>query len=246
MYESKSDKKRSEILRKIQQKVDRADVIVAISQFVKEEIIKYCKVDESKIVVIYNGCNIVENPKFVTPKTKPNLHFFFTIGTILEKKNFQVLPSMLLQNDYDLVIAGEQSDPVYCQKIWEKAKYFGVTKRVKLIGSISEGEKNWYLKNCLALPFPSKAEGFGLPVIEAMHFGKPTILSRLTCLPEIGGNQAYYYDNFEPDHISERTMEVMDDYNANIVEKTKTIKAHAGKFTWEGAAKKYMKIYSQL
>lgn len=246
MYEGKFEGKRTQILKDIQRKVDRADVVVAISKFVKSEIEKYCNVDTAKIVVIYNGCNILEKPKFEAPKVKPNLPFFFTIGTILEKKNFKVLPSMLLKNDCDLVIAGEQSDPSYCQKIWERAKYFGVTKRVRLVGSISEGEKNWYLKNCQALPFPSLAEGFGLPVLEAMHFGKPTILSRLTSLPEIGGAQAYYYDNFEPDHIAERTMEVMDDYNSNIVERSNAIKAHAGKFTWEGAAKSYWKIYNSL
>ncbi|PZP47809.1 MAG: glycosyltransferase family 1 protein [Pseudopedobacter saltans] len=246
MYENKSDQRRSEILKKIQQKVDRADVIVAISKFVKSEIVKYCKVDIAKIVVIYNGCNIVEKPKFEVPKVKPNLPFFFTIGTILEKKNFKVLPSMLLHNDCDLVIAGQQLDRAYCNKIMERAQYFGVSNRVKLIGTIPEAEKNWYLKNCQAMPFPSLAEGFGLPVLEAMHFGKPTILSRLTSLPEIGSSQAYYYDNFEPDHIATRTMEVMEDYNGNIAKKSEAIKAHAGQFTWEGAAIKYNEIYKKL
>ncbi|QES90519.1 glycosyltransferase family 4 protein [Rhizosphaericola mali] len=246
MYEAKFETKRVQILKDIQKKVDRADVIVAISKFVKSEIEKYCQVDVAKIVVIYNGCNILEKPKFEAPKVKPNLPFFFTIGTILEKKNFKVLPSMLLKNDYDLVIAGEHSDYSYCQKIWERAKYFGVSKRVRLIGAISDNEKNWYLKNCQALPFPSLAEGFGLPVLEAMHFGKPTILSKLTSLPEIGGAQAYYYDNFEPDHIAERTMEVMADYNTDVLGKSDAIKAHAGQFTWEGAAKKYNEIYKRL
>ena len=52
--------------------------------------------------------------------------------------------------------------------------------------------------------FPSLAEGFGLPPIEAMHFGKPVFLSRLTCLPEIGGDAAYYFDVFDSQQMRRR------------------------------------------
>ena len=56
--------------------------------------------------------------------------------------------------------------------------------RVIIAGPVSADDKNWYYANCEAFAFPSLAEGFGLPVIEAMNHGKPVFLSRLTALPE--------------------------------------------------------------
>ncbi len=246
MYrEDYSAKKKNKILSNIQRKIDRSDVIVAISKFVQSEILRYCKVDTAKIRVIYNGCNVSTDSEVYSPHIKPSRPFFFTVGTILEKKNFKVLPSMLMRNDFQLIIAGDASDTSYCQKIWDVAKRLGVSRRVSLIGSISEGEKNWYLKNCLGLPFPSLTEGFGLPVLEAMHYGKPTFLSKLTALPEIGGDAAYYYDNFEPDYMAHKTMKDLEDYNSNE-NKAQEISEHASQFSWEESAKEYWNVYYEL
>lgn len=245
LYENKTAHKKRKYLDDIQRKIDMSDTIVAVSNFVKSEIIRYCTVDPSKIVVIYNGCNIAAQPVISQPRPRPECPFFFTIGTILQKKNFRILPSMLLKNDFHLIIAGDRSDQHSCKSIIDMARSFGVHNRVKLIGNISNGEKNWYLQNCLALPFPSFSEGFGLPVIEAMHFGKPTLLSRFTSLPEIGGKEAYYLDNFEPEYVAGRTMDVLDDYNNDMAKKGQ-IQRRAKEFSWEKAAEKYWGVYERL
>lgn len=246
MYrEEYSIRQKNKILSNIQRKIDRSGLVVAISKFVESDILRFCNVDPARVRVIYNGCNVHTDSAIYPPEIRPNRPFFFTVGTILEKKNFKVLPSMLLQNDFQLIIAGEHTDKSYCQKIWDMAKRLGVSRRVSLIGSISEGEKNWYLKNCLGLPFPSLTEGFGLPVLEAMHYGKPTFLSRLTALPEIGGDAAYYYDNFEPEYMAHKTMQDLEHYNSNE-DRAKEISDRAGQFTWEGAAKKYWGVYNEM
>ncbi|MFT4204810.1 MAG: glycosyltransferase family 1 protein [Chitinophagaceae bacterium] len=237
-----SERKKRRLMADIQRKIDHADVVVAISQFVRSEILRYCDIDENKIHVIYNGCNITTNSAIYPPIRKPGRSFFFTVGTILEKKNFKVLPSMLLKNDFQLIIAGEHTDTAYCQKIWEMARRLGVSRRVSLIGSISDGEKNWYLKNCLGLPFTSLTEGFGLPVLEAMHYGKPTFLSKFTSLPEIGGDAAYYFDNFEPEYMAQKTMDDLDHYNTTA-NRAQEIAEHAGQFSWDEAARKYWSVY---
>ena len=74
----------------------------------------------------------------------------------------------------------------------------GVADRVRVLIRISEADKAWYITQCLAYLQPSLAEGFGLPVVEAMQIGKPVFLSRLTSLPEVGGAAAYYFDDFTP------------------------------------------------
>jgi glycosyltransferase involved in cell wall biosynthesis len=98
------------------------------------------------------------------------------------------------------------------KEVMEAAKKFGVEDRVKLIGPATEEEKYWYYKNCEAFLFPSYAEGFGLPVIEAMYHGKPVFISDKTSLPEVGGDAAYYFRNFEPEYMQEVFKEGMRDY----------------------------------
>ena len=68
---------------------------------------------------------------------------------------------------------------------------------VRLAIDIDEGEKAWLYAQCDGFLFPSWTEGFGLPPLEAMCFGKPVFLSRLTSLPEVGGDAAYYFDEFD-------------------------------------------------
>jgi glycosyltransferase involved in cell wall biosynthesis len=164
----------------------------------------------------------------------------FSIGQFHSRKNFHVLPSLLVGNDYELVIAG-LNDFAYKDKVIKVAKDFRVADRLKLIGPVNEGEKFWYYKNCLSFIFPSIGEGFGLPVLEAMYFGKPVFLSRFTSLPEVGGNVAYYFDNFDPACMKQIFDKGMQHYKCNhpqerIIERAKM-------FTWERAAGEYINVY---
>ncbi|MDR1503135.1 MAG: glycosyltransferase [Prevotella sp.] len=74
---------------------------------------------------------------------------------------------------------------------------------VFLSGVIDAPEKVWMYRNCEAFLFPSKFEGFGLPLIEAMLFGKPVFSSRYTSLPEVGNKYAFFWDNFDAKHMKE-------------------------------------------
>ena len=127
----------------------------------------------------------------------------------------------------------------------DEAKKWGVEKRVKIIGPIDEGVKHWYLQNCEAFAFPSIAEGFGLPVVEAMYYGKPIFLSPYTSLPEIGGDLATYFNpEFDPEGMQDEFIKGMNRYrDENLEEK---IKERSKIFSWDEAAKEYWKIYKEL
>ena len=71
-------------------------------------------------------------------------------------------------------------------------------RHVHVLTDVSEAEKAWLLAHCRAFVFPSLLEGFGLPPIEAMGFGKPVIVARRTALPEVCGEAAAYWDDFDP------------------------------------------------
>ena len=141
-----------------------------------------------------------------------------------------------------LVIAGNDKGPE-AEVIREKINSLDLVNRVSVVGMISEGEKKWYYENCQGLVFPSLTEGFGLPVVEAMHMGKPVFLSNLTSLPEIGGEIANYWESFAPDHMASLVKEGLANHNEK---KAVALRNRAAQFSWENAAKEYIKVYQSV
>lgn len=240
LYEPRSSRSLARNLRRLKRNLARADHIVTISRFVAGNLQEHVPTGGTPIHVIYNGCDINYDPAFDAPAYRPARPFCFTIGPTIPKKNFHVLPCLLRENDYELVIAGASRQP-YLDKIHAEARRHGVAERVKVIGNISQEEKFWYYRHCAAFVFPSIAEGFGLPVIEAMHFGKRVLLSNCTSLPEVGGEFAHYFDSFEPDAMSK----IFDCALAEPLSATRqqAIAAHAASFDWDTSARQYLELY---
>lgn len=248
LHEETPQHKKKIIHNNIKRYIKRASHIVAISDYVKNDILKNFDIEGKPISVIYNGCNLYTEA-FKIPNYKPQRPFLFFIGCMLWKKNSQVLPCLLKGNNYELVIAGahNKSESAACvAAIMEEAKSWGVQSRVHITGAINDAEKYWYLQNCSAFLFPSLAEGFGLPVIEAMQFGKPVFLSDYTCLPEIGSKYAYYFNHdFDRNTMIKEFNKGMDDYYSKP-QLADLIKKHAMQFSWKNAAKSYWNIYESL
>ena len=229
-------------LKRMQKLIDRASVITYISEFTKKETRAQMNVPDIPEHVIYNGVSIGPGPS-IAPAEKASKPFLFTIGIIQPKKNFKVLVEMMcLLPDLHLVIAGNDKWPE-AEVIREKINSLDLVNRVSVVGMISEGEKKWYYENCQGLVFPSLTEGFGLPVVEAMHMGKPVFLSNLTSLPEIGGEIANYWESFAPDHMASLVKEGLANHNEK---KAVALRNRAAQFSWENAAKEYIKVYQSV
>lgn len=243
---SNVDKKKLALL---QEKIKRSKQIVYISEYAKSSTNKYLNIPESiPQVVIYNGNPIKSIKKIENVKTPSRLKkpFLFCIGQFLEMKNFHSLVGMLaMTKDYQLVIAGNNDKP-YRNVVETEIKKFKMENRVILTGKISENEKHYYLQNCEAFVFPSLFEGFGLPPIEAMTYGKPIFLANRTSLPEIGGKYAFYWDSFDPESMAKTFEKGMDIFERSKEEYQKQLKARASNFSWERTAKNYLKIYNDL
>ena len=242
LYEKELDKQKK-YLAILQKKVSRADAIIAISEFVKKEIEQYLIADPKKISVIYNGCNVPSNIITNKPDYEIKYPYIFTLGAITPKKNFHVLPAALVKNELHLVIAGVVQDRKYFAKLLEAARVLGVRDRVHYIGPVFEAEKHWLMEHCALFAFPSIAEGFGLPVIEAMRFGKPVILSTATSLPEIGGKLAYYLEEFDSDEIRRVVEFALSDFSE--IKSKETIE-WSYKFDWKKSADAYWGVYETL
>jgi glycosyltransferase involved in cell wall biosynthesis len=242
----KKPKKRVTYLKKLQNKVDRADAITSISYYTKSLIEQHIALHGKKVHVIYNG---VESPaKFAPcrPQWASDKKFFFSIGYFSAKKNWEVLIDMMTEfPDYHLIISGF-NDTAYGNQCKEIIQQKGLTDRIVLSGPISNEEKSWLYANCAAFLFPSLAEGFGMPAVEAMKLGKPVFLSKFTSLLEIGGDAAFYFENFDKRSMKLKITKGLQTYNADRQAHQDKIQSHASNFDWDKAAKKYIELYKSF
>ncbi len=106
---------------------------------------------------------------------------------------------------------------------------------------IDDAQKAWAYAHCAGFLFPSLTEGFGLPPIEAMYFGKPVFLSRLTALPEVGGDAAFYFDGFDPQAMRRVVAAGLAEAEARAAD----VRAHARRFDWDATARGYLALYAR-
>ncbi|WP_291187247.1 glycosyltransferase family 1 protein [Gilvibacter sp.] len=233
---------------RFKEKLARAKAITYISEFAKESTHQYFEIPKVPEHVILNGNPSGEllDLSNYTPQTAINGDFLFTLGDFWERKNFHLLVEMLSQLPNErLVIAGNDSR-AYGDKVRETIKKHGLEDRVILAGRVDDREKQFLLANCKAFLFASLREGFGLPPIEAMKFGKPVFLAHRTSLPEVGGTVAYYWHDLEPKAMAKVFQEGMADFNADPETKSKAFEAQAAKFHWNSAAAQYIEVYKSL
>ncbi|MCI1785029.1 MAG: glycosyltransferase family 4 protein [Bacteroidales bacterium] len=227
-----------------QRSINKADRIVAISKFAQRDILEHLDVKGKKVDVIYNGLYEFKGTP-VPPEVKPSGKFVFTVGTVIDKKNFHVLPPILQGNDFELIIAGLICKQEYADQIMEEARKWGVADRVHIVGPVSEEVKYWYLQNCSAFCFPSIAEGFAMPILEAMYYGKPVFVSNHTCIPEIAGDCAFYFNHeFDRREMQDEFARGMDAFGKEM-DPAKVI-ARAKSFTWARTARQYFDVYKDM
>lgn len=244
LHEGKHSEEQKKSLEHTQKLIDRADAIVCISEFCKKDVLTNCDVQNKPVHVIHNGTHRLHEPELNATSFKPARPFLFGMGYVNRKKNFHVLLPMMQHNNYELIIAGRLDEPDYVHSIKQLAYTLGIQERVHLLGPVSEQEKAWYLKNCLAYMHPSLAEGFGAPVVEAMAFGKLMFLSNFTSLPEIAGDVAFYFSNFEADHMHSVFNKGMTFYQSNGLANRIILKGR--EYDWETKATQYVDVYHSM
>lgn len=244
LHEDIPAKEKADSLQKTQKLIDQSDNVVCISNHCKNDVMNYLDVKNKPIHVIHNGTHHVTEPPVKPVCYMPSRPFLFTMGYVNRKKNFHSLLPLLKNNELDLIVAGKIDDTDYQHAMWKQARLLGVSERLHILGPVSEEDKAWYLKNCLAFLLPSLAEGFGATVVEAMKFGKPIFLSNLTSLPEIGGDVAFYFNSFEPGHMQEVLSEGLFKYNQNGL--AARIMERCNEYDWKQKAIEYLAVYRSM
>lgn len=247
-FAEETDDKSSKLHRLFKEKLERATAVTYISEFAKKQAHEHFSIPDIPEYVIYNGNPIstkLDTSGFVSkfPTDKP---YLYSIGDFLERKNFlSVVKMMPLLPDYNLILSGN-NDKAYGKEIQKFITDNQLQDRVFLTGKVDDVAKQYYLSHCTAFVFPSVREGFGLPPIEAMAFGKPVFLSDKTSLPEIGGDAAYYWTHFDPQYMKDAFVAGLKDFESNQSEKEQQIIKQAHFFNWKKAASQYLAIYKSL
>jgi len=238
IYE-KSGPKTQKYLNMVQKKADKAERILAISEFAKAETERFVRLAGKHVEVIYNGIERIDlKPEEAMPDVKQP--YIFSIGEIKEKKNFHVLLNMMTRlPELQLYIAGKNNTP-YADRIRSEIAERGINN-VHLTGLVSEAQKTWLYRHCQAFVFPSLFEGFGLPVVEAMLFNKPVICSNETSLREIGGDHVTFFPKGYPAEESARLIATA----ALTPAQAEKNLQYARSFTWERHMQAYLSIYRE-
>ena len=241
-----------------------AHKIIAISQQTKQDIINFYKIPENKIEVCYQSCddiyrNEVNEAEKLRIKKLYGLpeQFFIYVGSIIERKNLitvlHALKKLKASINIPLVIIGNGSS--YKQKILQYIKEKKLEADVIFLSENPAINNLTNFKNsadfpaiyqqAIAIIYPSFFEGFGLPVLEALCSKLPVITSNISCLPEAGGNAAYYVNPNSAEEIAIGMEKIYTNENDNAAMKLKGA-LYAENFTQQKTAAAVMQVYKSL
>lgn len=187
---------------KFRRACENADRIIAVSEFTKREIMRYYGIEESRIDVVYQGCDPVfakEIPADVLSDVRlrhslPD-KFLLYVGSIEERKNLLLVVKAvaLLHSQGEsihIVAVGRRTD--YLKAIDRFAEKNGITDLLHIRDSVNYNDLPSFYKLATAFVYPSRIEGFGIPLLEAVTSGLPAIGCKGSCLEEAGGPSSVY------------------------------------------------------
>lgn len=236
---------------KIANACKNANQIIAISEQTKRDIIDYLKIEEQKISVVYQGCHPVFY-KTVTEKNKNLLRekwnlpsqFILNVGTIEERKNLLLILQALLKlpEEIKLIVVGKRTK--YAEKTDDFIAENKLADRVIFLKDITQEELPALYQSALAFVYPSRFEGFGIPVLEALNSGVPVIAATGSSLEEAGGEHTIYINPDDADALAEAVLQVISNESLRK-EMIAKGKEYASRFHEKEMAANLMKVYSQ-
>lgn len=236
---------------------NRADIIVTVSQFSKDELVRYLGVPKEKIRVMHLG---VDQSKFSNHQSRERIdavrekyhikeRYYLYLGTIEPRKNIKRLLEAYgrlhdkMSNAPQLVLAGGRG--WLCDDIYETAKALDLGDDILFTGYVEEGEAPVLLAGAMAFLFPSLYEGFGIPPLEAMACGTPVLSADKASLPEVLGDAALLINPESVDEIC-MGMERLAVDGALRSELSRKGSERVKIYTWERSAHILKGIYEEL
>lgn len=225
--------------------------VITISKSEKERMIKHGFSKKENISFVYHGIGLAKNDsdsfkdenrlkQYQLPE-----NFILYLGRLNVRKNIQTLLKAMpkINKDTSLVIVGKDDHKTI--DLDGQINKLNLSQRIVRLGFVSSKDIASIYKKANVFCFPSFAEGFGLPPLEAMHYGTPTVVSNTTSLPEICNDASLYVDPNKEDEIATQVNKLLDDkrLREDIIKKGKQ---RASLFSWEKAAKEILTIIKSI
>lgn len=206
---------------KFRNAIRQANRIIAISECTRRDIMELGEIDDSRIHVVYQSCDTRFRLQ-VTPEQKQDVraryslpkHYVLFVGTIEERKNALLAAQALpyLSDEIHLVLVGRQT--AYAKTITAFARQSGLTNRIHMLSGVPTSDLYAIYQQAECFVYPSRYEGFGIPVIEAIQSRLPVIACTGSCLEEAGGPDNVYVDPDEPQEMAMAIKSITDNPDA--------------------------------
>jgi len=236
--------------KKFKQAAEDANIVVAISEQTKRDIINFLKIDASKIKVLYQGCapafkenHTTEYKSKVLEKYKLPKEFILNVGTIEPRKNALNIVKALKDLDYNLVLVG--SGGKYKEKVKAFVEENNMEHRIFFLEGLALKELASLYQSASLFVYPSVFEGFGIPIIEALYSKTPVITSTGSCFAEAGGAHSVYVKPNDTDALKKAVVTVQENEQLSVEMIEKGFK-FAQQFNDEQIAKNWNELYKTL
>lgn len=234
-----------------------SDAVVTVSEFSKQEIIKYTNCKPERIKVILNGVKqetvLLDYESVRMQYHIPAGQYILFVGNVKPHKNlltllkaFRQLPEALYR-DYQVVIVGKKEGMITGDTgvfaLMDSDK--DLAEKVSFTGIVEDQDLDTIYANASLFAFPSYYEGFGLPPLEAMVNGCPVVSSNASSLPEVCGEAALYFDPLDVDGLEKAITTVLTDREValSLIEKGY---ARVKQFTWEKSGQSHSDLFEKL
>lgn len=234
----------------------KASLILTVSEFEKENILRRLQLPESKVEVLYNGVSPQFNANYPSQQIEefrnryglPSQYIMFLGNTAPKKNTLNVIKAYVdlcteFHNEIPLVLLDYRKELVI--KILEELKQPGLLNRFIFPGYVPHHQIPLMYNAATIFLYPSLRESFGLPILEAMACGTPVITSTTSSMPEIAGNAARLVDPFNFKEISLAMNNILTNDSLQKKYKEKGIE-RAKAFTWKASAEKLLGIYENF
>lgn len=225
--------------RRLLRRAKMADRIICISQFTADEVMSSLEIAASKIEVVHNGGSLSAPPPPVSlPINQPDQYFIF-VGSLEPGKNLLLLRQTYLLAERSgirlppLLVVGVRWEGVEIEMTPPRGWYY--------LGYLPDSQMFHLLAQAIALVFPTKYEGFGIPILEAQSVGTPVVCSAIASLPEVAGEAAVYADQ-TPEAYLRALVRISGDSTLRAELSEQGIE-NARRFSWSRCAKETVAVY---
>lgn len=185
--------------------------IIVPTEFTKNELLEFAKIPADKVTVTYESADVFIDK--LEPYDHPFTRFILYVGRQEDHKNIRRLGEAhqkLLEShpDLGLILVGKKNAAIRANEAYFKQKGY---RNILFTDFIPDSQRDWLYTNAAAYVFPSLMEGFGLPGLEAMGYGTPVVSSNATCLPEVYGEAAHYFNPLDTSDMARAIKEVLTD-----------------------------------